>query len=697
MILLIFSLIDLNNASFSEIKRLPICEKKAENIYLYIKIHGELSSVYDLLKIEGITIQDFEKIKDSVVIKPSRRERKDIWYIRELEKKIVSEESPSYLFVERWRSKILFPMNINRAGVYDIVSFDGVSLVDAWSIIRYVKGHEGVRSFGQMRREIEGLSYYGYRNLRPFVVFKDYNYTGYHGDVKVLLRTGTDTIFSYTRGISYFGRNFVSGYVFSYNKFRGFAGMEDKGFVEKLYLGNYRVVWAEGLVLSTVPEIKPRYYRKIEGITGDMLSVSSYSLQGFGGVFRIGEELKFYSVFSSIKRAGILNPDGTVNSYFPSYAPSEDTEEKFIENLFGTRLFYTPHSLMPFAFGVSGIFIHYDRNLRPDPSTIDLENDGYTMDDENYLYLPTGNNLVFLGFDARGVIEKHTEFWFEQAFSKEFGSAFLGRLRYQKNEGYLLLLYRDYSLKYSNPFMRGFYEQGRLDDTQVEKEYRLKKEEYSELKYLPMPKAEQGFYLEMRHQFSRNFILPKFYVDLWKNKAVGKFNFRTQGAVEYRVFYPLRIRFYQKIQSKWKETREVFTRSLLDEKSLRFLLSLGGGNFVCSEYKNTQVKVIPDPRFGNDQLLSADVLSLWWEYKRETINWEIGASVWRSNGGSSWVFEDRGIDFLEYDGFKYYIVVEQRPADYLLLRIKWRYSISYNKEVVKERKNLIEMEVNLIW
>ncbi|MCK4339928.1 MAG: helix-hairpin-helix domain-containing protein, partial [Candidatus Cloacimonetes bacterium] len=54
--------LDLNQASFNEIKSLPITEKQAEDIYLYRTYIKYFDSVYDLRKIKSIDQITFNKI-----------------------------------------------------------------------------------------------------------------------------------------------------------------------------------------------------------------------------------------------------------------------------------------------------------------------------------------------------------------------------------------------------------------------------------------------------------------------------------------------------------------------------------------------------------------------------------------------------------------------------------------------------------
>ncbi|MBL7086749.1 MAG: helix-hairpin-helix domain-containing protein, partial [Candidatus Cloacimonetes bacterium] len=54
--------IDLNQATFDEIKSLPITDKQAEDIYYYRTYIDFFNSVYDLREIENIDQVTFNKI-----------------------------------------------------------------------------------------------------------------------------------------------------------------------------------------------------------------------------------------------------------------------------------------------------------------------------------------------------------------------------------------------------------------------------------------------------------------------------------------------------------------------------------------------------------------------------------------------------------------------------------------------------------
>ncbi|RMG65646.1 MAG: helix-hairpin-helix domain-containing protein, partial [Calditrichaeota bacterium] len=79
--------LDLNNASYEEIARLPIPAELAERIYERIDRQGPFTSVYQLLDIEGMTVPLFLKIKPLVRIEPympqsEREERIENLYFR---------------------------------------------------------------------------------------------------------------------------------------------------------------------------------------------------------------------------------------------------------------------------------------------------------------------------------------------------------------------------------------------------------------------------------------------------------------------------------------------------------------------------------------------------------------------------------------------------------------------------------------
>ena len=168
ILLILFQLqVDLNNAPAEEIKKLPISTGSIEKILEYRREYGYFRSVYELLKV--VSPEEFRKIKYLVVIKKPE-EIKDIpYYIERIQQRLASEERPSEVFMDEWQMLAINPMNINKAEIEDVLLLDRVNLVDAISVMRYIRRWGKIRYPSDMRAA-PGLTSYGYRNIRDFVI-----------------------------------------------------------------------------------------------------------------------------------------------------------------------------------------------------------------------------------------------------------------------------------------------------------------------------------------------------------------------------------------------------------------------------------------------------------------------------------------------------------------------------------------------
>ena len=170
LLILFQSPIDLNNASPDEIKKLPISKESIENILEYRREYGYFRSVYDLLR--AVKPDEFKKIKYMVIIRKPE-EIKDIpYYIERIQQRLASEERPSEVFMDEWQMLAINPMNINKAEIEDVLLLDRVNLVDAISVMRYIRRWGKIRYPSDMRAS-PGLTSYGYRNIRDFVITQE--------------------------------------------------------------------------------------------------------------------------------------------------------------------------------------------------------------------------------------------------------------------------------------------------------------------------------------------------------------------------------------------------------------------------------------------------------------------------------------------------------------------------------------------
>jgi hypothetical protein len=75
--------------------------------------------------------------------------------------------------------------------------------------------------------------------------------------------------------------------------------------------------------------------------------------------------------------------------------------------------------------------------------------------------------------------------------------------------------------------------------------------------------------------------------------------------------------------------------------------------------------------------MSGNFLAVQWEHSfNPAFTAELGVATWLSRNMSHWIFEDAGIDFLEGDGFKWYLALSDRVSDRVLLYLKCRQTVS---------------------
>ncbi len=754
----------------------------AERIYEYVEKYGRLNSIYELLQIEGVTPEVLTRLKPLIRISPRSWEEIRETNIQRVQRRLAAEEGPSRAVVEDWGDLLLAPLNINRANVDDLLALENVSLVDAVAVVRYMRQGGKLESRRDLANRVDGLSVYGYRGMRNYVTYSDRETGGFGGNYRVnydatpdwfvqmdladfdatlkaliddssaFRNAGfTESELEFVRSRLATEREFIlqmknqatvrhrlrlragdkvraglwakqelysPGVI---NEFKGFGSIQNIGPVRRLIAGDYRLTLGQGLVMDNNSELVRRTQGRAQGLFNDLSENPGFGLRGIAGdlsLWRIGL-LGFYS---SAARDAILNPDSSVNFYVtttPRYPTFKNVlHEQDVGGNF--RLDFSEAFSIPIGtrVGFSGFYTTLSRPLRPSARYLDFPGDGMEFDDPNYAKLDTGRTRLFYGTDFRTVVENLSV---EGEFGKQSGGgkAYILKGRTQYNYLYLTCLYRHYDVNYCNPYNRGYCEQLRFEDTPFEKPYRLLDPAFAGLQEFPMPKAEEGFLVDTRYQIGRQITFTRVYLDVWRNIAWAADNVRFQGEVEYRPVFPLRLRFKQKLQSKQNPRVTGANQSLTLESTLRAMLSLGNWDYLTSELRSGKVLLTPTLKYGDEINMSGDLASVQWEHNfSEDLNMEIGASVWTTRGMSQWVFEDIGIDFLDGQGFKWYLAVSDRVSDNLLVYLKCRHKVSdfartglgasegihYGQSdepvrdfIVRDHRFEVALQIDLIW
>ncbi len=162
--------LDLNSARLDQIQALPGMSKKlAENIYHYRFLRGHLTSLYQLMEVEGMTPEILGRLKTQVRLMPPGQRSQITRYIAELQDKLASEESPGKGAIDTWEGLLLRPLDVNRAGVDDLLVLDNVTAVDAAAVVRHVRTQGQIKDWRTLRRNVQGLSNYGFLNMRNYI------------------------------------------------------------------------------------------------------------------------------------------------------------------------------------------------------------------------------------------------------------------------------------------------------------------------------------------------------------------------------------------------------------------------------------------------------------------------------------------------------------------------------------------------
>ena len=162
---------DLNRVSLEEVLTLPIPEDLARSIHDYRTFVRPFSNVYELNEIPGMTPEFFQTLKPLVSVMPPDDEDPSIARLSASYRQVrryLGQEGSSEGLVDEYLDKMRNPENINEMDLYDLMSYQNVSPVDATNILKARARLGKFESSRQMRRS-DGLRYWAYRNLRDFV------------------------------------------------------------------------------------------------------------------------------------------------------------------------------------------------------------------------------------------------------------------------------------------------------------------------------------------------------------------------------------------------------------------------------------------------------------------------------------------------------------------------------------------------
>ncbi len=171
------SQLDLNRASLEEISRLPISAGLSRAIFEFREYRKLFDSIYDLMDVPGMTPEAFASIRNLVKVAPKfevltdAREDERLENLAYLAQRFLSEEGSSEGLVDEYIDLLKTPRNVNNMDYFGLTTIQNVSPLDAVAILK-ARREKPFETTQELRRT-DGLSYYGYRNLRDFIKFED--------------------------------------------------------------------------------------------------------------------------------------------------------------------------------------------------------------------------------------------------------------------------------------------------------------------------------------------------------------------------------------------------------------------------------------------------------------------------------------------------------------------------------------------
>lgn len=358
--------LDLNRATLEEIRQLPIPPEVAEAIWEYRTYRDYFGSIYDLRHVEGVTpemMQDLVPLVSTVPPPPQEDwvQRYEASF-RQIQR-FLSQEGSREELADEYRDLILEPRDVNDLSLFALQSYQNVSPVDATAIIE-ARERGPIQSQRQLR-SVDGLSYWGYRNLRDYVVYEPpLSEMKLHGefvlqafdtphqldDDELLRETFWDDspnsgfVPNFDEKTPYGIKNLDSANPALLTKLKLRLGQQWKGgmmtfrnvgernptetlkgFLEwhnprakpyrldKVVVGNFRVAFGQGLVMDNTDYFLPRktgqgYNKRPQGLIGDISRSYEFALRGVAGEATLGD-FHVMGFLSHAKKDGLLNVD----------------------------------------------------------------------------------------------------------------------------------------------------------------------------------------------------------------------------------------------------------------------------------------------------------------------------------------------------------------------------------------------------
>ena len=403
---------NINSATYEDWQLLDqsIDKSKVEKIKNYIEVNGSIDTIYDLIVIDGIDINDVYKLKSLISVSPNTTEAsfsKRSSY--KLERWLSSSENQEGLS-ENWLDLFFNPMNVNNMNYDDLYSLPNLSPIDVTAVL--LQKERGYISGTFQLKNSPGISYYGYKNLLDFVDFQDRDFTNrsyfrfstivrnspltstpdddaslvqfYNPEIPQVLskwiisNKNISSGYLYNRNVGEISENSTQKFYLSFKKINlnSFYNFQ----IDKLVFGNFTASFGQGVVFESSDFFSPRrtgygFSKRLSGIHQDETRNSQYTLNGVG--LQLSNKLLRLSLFGSKdKRDAIINEDGSFSSLIVmqprlSYGLGYNGDTTVFHSLtnsveeitFGTDIRFSP--IIGTNLGITFYESLYDRVLDP--------------------------------------------------------------------------------------------------------------------------------------------------------------------------------------------------------------------------------------------------------------------------------------------------------------------------------------------
>jgi len=478
--------LDLNTASLEQILALPIPAPVARAIHDHRTYVRYFDDLYDLNDIDLVTPRMIVALRPLVAVLPPPEADAAVARMSASYRQVsnyLSQEGSNEGLVDEYLDLLADPVNLNNLDLFDLMSFQNVSPVDAAAIIKARDRMGGITSGRQLRRA-DGLRYFAYRNLRDFVVYDDeqlgdpdrvradyqvryYDTPIYDGDDENSSDLVPKNPQLLNPAMSHKMRVALPGdWRAGARTYRGLGEQQwdetAKAYIEvksqrlgplhlkRAVAGSYRVAFGSGLVMDNTDFIHFRktgfgWNKRPLGIRGDLSATREYRLTGGAVEGRIGQtHLTLFG--SSDWRDAILNDDGTVNRHITlrprftdrqlaglpttSGLPSGITRNAFRENLVGANV---KQMLAPGTYvGATVLHSGYNRAFDANPDELLPGGTGSNFWTARDSEIAMGYTSVFADAGDTTV----TEYKWRRIYGLE-GQAVLGNVSWQAEYAWL--------------------------------------------------------------------------------------------------------------------------------------------------------------------------------------------------------------------------------------------------------------------